>query len=170
VERGGCLLAVHGPTASFKGNSEWAELLGATFAGHGPVARLTLTTTEAGRSAGVRLGGPGGTAASSETAGAGANAASSETAGPGITPDPGPIPAPTVRDEQYTFTRVTPIAVLAESHGPAGTVPCCWIKRHGAGRVGYIALGHARAARTAPVFAALLHSMMELLEQQGGEG
>jgi len=40
VSGGGGLLAVHSATASFKGQPEYARLLGGSFAGHGPVSEF----------------------------------------------------------------------------------------------------------------------------------
>jgi hypothetical protein len=43
VAAGGALAAVHSAMASFKGNARYHEMLGGTFAGHGPVAEFAVT-------------------------------------------------------------------------------------------------------------------------------
>jgi len=45
VTSGGRLLALHGVSASFKGNEEFEALLGGVFIGHGPVALLKVEGT-----------------------------------------------------------------------------------------------------------------------------
>ena len=142
VFRGGAFLALHGVSASFKGNASFERLLGGVFTGHSVVERLQLirTVPETNGLALDRHVCPAGDAS-------------------------GPL-MPEVIDEPYEHRIGAEVTVLCSWQKAGDDVsrspePCAWTRTHGAGRVAYLALGHRAAVWNSPEVLSILGDLVQ---------
>ncbi len=140
VSNGGGLLVIHGAVASFKRDSGYAELIGGSFAGHdnpGPLLVYPVAERRPGLPGRRGVGGPGGAGATGLPGAAG-------SPGRAAAGDSAPI---RLTDELYRVkvSRDVVVRYVGVSPGREEIVdqePVCWERRHGAGRVAVVTLGH----------------------------
>jgi uncharacterized protein len=129
VSSGGAFLALHGVSASFKGNTRFESLLGGVFTRHDSIQELGINCSQDG-------------------------------------PARSPV-ATTVVDEPYEHRVLDETQVICRwqksrvhETGEASLEPCAWHREYGAGRVGYLSLGHRSGVWDDSGVRSILHDLI----------